>query len=128
MKDLGVRAGVPDLMFIHEGKSFGIELKAMGGLPTDSQLAAIDAINAAGGYACSARGLDRAIAVLESWGILTAEDEARRAQTTRQSTPAASSLNAGSRDLGRRKAPTSSCSKASTRKPKANSSNSGMRT
>jgi hypothetical protein len=70
MKDLGVRAGVPDLMFIHEGKAFGLELKAMGGLPTDSQLAAIDAINAAGGYACSARGLDRAIAILESWGIL----------------------------------------------------------
>jgi hypothetical protein len=70
MKDLGVRAGVPDLMFIHDGKAFGLELKADKGVPTESQQAALDAISAAGGHACAARGLDRAIAVLESWGLL----------------------------------------------------------
>jgi hypothetical protein len=34
MKGLGIRAGVPDLIIIHVGKTYGLELKAYGNRPT----------------------------------------------------------------------------------------------
>ena len=70
MKGLGVKPGVPDIIAIHDGKVFGLELKTEAGRPTDSQLAAIEAIRRAGGFAAISYGLDRALACLEAWGIL----------------------------------------------------------
>jgi hypothetical protein len=70
MKGLGVRAGVPDIIAIHEGRCYALELKAEGGRATPKQLEAIAAMEAAGAYCCIAEGLDRAIACLEAWGIL----------------------------------------------------------
>jgi hypothetical protein len=70
MKGLGVRAGVPDVIAIHKGRVFGLELKAEGGRATPKQLEAIAAMEAAGAYCCIAEGLDRALAVLEQWGLL----------------------------------------------------------
>jgi hypothetical protein len=52
------------------GQVFALELKAEGGRPTEIQLATIAAMEAAGAYCCIAEGLDRAIAVLEGWGLL----------------------------------------------------------
>jgi hypothetical protein len=69
-KSLGVKAGIPDLMIIHEGRIYGLELKAEGGRATPKQLAAVEAIRNAGGFACIAEGLDRALACLEAWKIL----------------------------------------------------------
>ena len=69
-KRAGVRAGVPDLAFLHEGRAFFLELKAPGGRSSVSQLDARSEIDAAGGFVCEAVGLDRALAVLESWGLL----------------------------------------------------------
>ncbi len=69
-KRLGVRAGVPDLCFVHEGRFFGLELKAPGGRSTENQLLARADIDAAGGYSSEAVGLDRALGVLQAWGIL----------------------------------------------------------
>lgn len=70
LKRAGVRAGVPDLAFIHEGKAFFLELKAPGGRSSVAQLDARSEIDAAGGYASEAVGLDRALAVLKSWGLI----------------------------------------------------------
>jgi hypothetical protein len=70
MKGLGVKAGVPDVVAIHKGRCYGLELKAEGGRVTSKQLAAIAAMEAAGAHCCIAEGLDRALAVLEQWGIL----------------------------------------------------------
>jgi hypothetical protein len=70
LKGLGVTAGVPDVIAIHGGRCYAIEIKAEGGRPTPKQLEAIAALEAAGAYTCIAEGLDRALAVLEAWGLL----------------------------------------------------------
>jgi hypothetical protein len=70
MKSLGVRAGVPDVIAIHQGRVYGLELKADGGRPTPKQLEAVAQMEAAGAYCCIAHGLDRALATLEQWGLL----------------------------------------------------------
>jgi hypothetical protein len=70
LKSLGVVAGVPDVIAIHQGRCFALELKAEGGRPTDKQLATIAAMEAAGAFTCIAEGLDRALAVLEGWNLL----------------------------------------------------------
>jgi hypothetical protein len=70
IKGLGVTAGVPDVIAIYQGRCYGMELKASGGRPTPKQLQTIAALEAAGAYCCIAEGLDRAIAVLEAWGLL----------------------------------------------------------
>jgi hypothetical protein len=66
----GVRAGVPDVILIHAGRTYGLELKAEGGRATPKQLEAIAAMEAAGAYCCIAEGFYRALAVLEAWGLL----------------------------------------------------------
>jgi len=70
MKGLGVRAGVSDIIAVHEGKAFALELKAEGGRPTEAQLQFIDDFQAAGGHAVVAEGLDEALRVLEAWKLL----------------------------------------------------------
>jgi hypothetical protein len=47
-----------------------MELKAEGGRPTETQLATIAAMEAAGAFTAIAQGLDRALAILEAWGLL----------------------------------------------------------
>jgi len=59
MKGLGARPGVPDLIAIHRGQVFAIELKADHGRATDAQLQAIEDIRAAGGHAQICHGLAR---------------------------------------------------------------------
>jgi hypothetical protein len=66
----GVRPGVPDVVAIHQGRVYAMELKAPGGRATAVQLEAIAAMEAAGAFTCIAEGLDRALAVLEQWGLL----------------------------------------------------------
>ena len=70
LKGLGVRAGVADIIAVHAGKIYALELKAPGGRATESQLEFITDIGRAGGFTCVAEGLDHAIAVLERWGLL----------------------------------------------------------
>jgi hypothetical protein len=70
MKSLGVLPGVSDLVLLHEGKTYFLELKSDNGRLSEHQQAFLASANAAGGYACAAHGLDRAIACLESWGLL----------------------------------------------------------
>jgi hypothetical protein len=70
MKGLGVRAGVSDILALHGGKFFALELKAPGGRPTEEQLRFIDDVRGQGGFTCVAEGLDQALRVLECWGLV----------------------------------------------------------
>lgn len=70
MKGQGVKPGVPDIIALHAGKFFALELKAPGGRPTELQLECIAQINEQGGFAAWTDSLDRALAMLECWGLL----------------------------------------------------------
>lgn len=70
MKGLGTVPGVPDVILVHKGRTFGLELKAPGGRVTEHQLAAHAAMDKAGAFVCVAEGLDCALRALEAWGIL----------------------------------------------------------
>jgi hypothetical protein len=67
---MGVRPGVSDLVAVHDGRIFALELKAPGGRPTVAQLEFLADMERAGAFTCVAEGLDRALAVLEGWGLL----------------------------------------------------------
>lgn len=70
MKGLGVRAGVSDIVALHNGKFFALELKAPGGRPTEPQLAFISDVQRNGGFTCVADSLDGALKTLETWGLV----------------------------------------------------------
>ena len=70
LKGQGVRAGVPDVILIHAGRTYGLEIKAEGGRPTQAQLAALEAMKAAGATVAITEGLDRTIEQLEQWQLL----------------------------------------------------------
>ena len=69
-KSLGARAGVADICLLHDGGFYSLELKALGNHSTEAQIAWRDDVNAAGGYATEAVGVDAAIRCLEYWGLL----------------------------------------------------------
>jgi hypothetical protein len=69
-RGFGVKAGVADLIFLHDAKFFTLELKVGNNRPTEPQLEFIARVNAAGGYACWCSGLDAALRILESWQLL----------------------------------------------------------
>lgn len=69
-KAMGVVPGVSDFILLHAGKFFALELKAPGGRPTESQLEFLSQVSWAGGYSAICEGQDRALAVLENWGLL----------------------------------------------------------
>jgi hypothetical protein len=74
-KGLGVRKGVSDLILCCEGKFFALELKVPGRTPTEEQLEFIAEVNNAGGFAAWCQGLDRALGILESWGVLRGKSQ-----------------------------------------------------
>ena len=65
LQALGVVAGVPDPILVHDGKTFALELKASGREPTPAQLITMNAMRAAGATVAVAHGADEAIAQLE---------------------------------------------------------------
>ncbi len=67
---LGVRPGVSDLILLHDGRVFALELKTEDGRPTSAQTQFISEFRAAGGEASIANGLDQALRTLETWGVL----------------------------------------------------------
>jgi hypothetical protein len=69
-KSLGVRPGAADLLLWHDGKSFALELRAEGCRPTVAQLEFLDDMKNAGAFTCLCEGFDRALKVLEVWGLL----------------------------------------------------------
>lgn len=69
-KAMGVRAGVSDLILLHAGRFFALELKAVGGRSSVEQRAFISEADAAGAHTALVEGLDAALATLQSWGLL----------------------------------------------------------
>jgi hypothetical protein len=69
-KQLGVRAGVSDLILVHDKNIFALELKAPRGRASESQLEFIRDMKNAGAKVCIAEGIDKALDALESWGLL----------------------------------------------------------
>ena len=67
---LGVRAGVSDLILLHDGRAFALELKTERGRPTAAQVNFISEFRGAGGEATIANSLDQALRTLEAWGLL----------------------------------------------------------
>src|SRR5262249_3317103 len=70
LKGLGVVAGVPDVIAIHEGRCYALELKAPGRRATQKQISVMAALERAGTRTAVAEGLDAALRCLESWGLL----------------------------------------------------------
>ena len=70
LKQMGVRAGVSDLVFFRDGELFALELKAPGNTPTENQLKFMDDVRQAGGHAVCAEGAQEAIACLVAWGCI----------------------------------------------------------
>jgi hypothetical protein len=70
LRGLGVRAGVPDVIAIKDGRTFALEIKAPGGKLSSAQEGALIALREAGAVATHAHGLDQALRVLEAWGLL----------------------------------------------------------
>jgi len=67
---LGVKSGVSDIIALYRGKAYAIELKAEKGRPTVEQMQFVSDWNSAGGFATIVVGLDQALKVLETWGLL----------------------------------------------------------
>lgn len=72
MKRAGLKAGVPDILIVHEGRAYWIELKARKGRLSEAQEATVDALAAAGcAGVCLARNIADVAHALAAWGIPT---------------------------------------------------------
>jgi hypothetical protein len=69
LKSIGTRAGVPDLLIVHRGQLYALELKAASRL-TDTQSATHEELKRAGAEVAVAYSLDGALAQLECWELL----------------------------------------------------------
>ena len=69
-KALGAIAGLPDVMALHQGRLYCVELKREGGRLSEVQERTLIALRDAGARAVHTHGFDQAIRVLEGWGIL----------------------------------------------------------
>ena len=70
LKGQGVKPGVPDLVLIHGGRTYGLELKAPRGKLTLAQVTAHSLMRAAGAEVEVATGIDAAVRQLEKWQLL----------------------------------------------------------
>jgi hypothetical protein len=67
---LGVRAGVPDLFIVANGRTYAMELKAPSRWLSPKQDEAMVALERAGAITAVCDSIDMAVAVLEDWGVL----------------------------------------------------------
>jgi VRR-NUC domain len=73
-RGLGVRSGAPDVVLVHRGQAFFLELKARNGKLSTVQRACHEQLRQAGAEVSVARGVDEALAVLERWQLLRRAD------------------------------------------------------
>ena len=67
---MGLKAGVPDLAFVIEGRAHFLELKrARGGRLSPEQIRMHTELRGAGAIVETVAGLDQAIDVLARWGV-----------------------------------------------------------
>lgn len=83
-KEMGVLAGVSDLILFHGGRLFCLELKDEKGRPTEAQLRFQSDVARQGAYTSIADGVDRAIRTLELWGLLRGAATAMRGEFERR--------------------------------------------
>jgi len=69
MKAMGVKAGVPDLIFCWRGHLFAIELKTAKGVPSKAQLDAIGLLQQASASVAICRSVEAVEAQLTKWGM-----------------------------------------------------------
>jgi hypothetical protein len=69
-KGLGAIAGLPDVMILHQGKLYCVELKAEGGRLSLAQEQVLVKLREAGALATHAHGIDQALRILEGWNLL----------------------------------------------------------
>lgn len=69
-KAMGVVAGVPDVLALHAGHLFGLELKKHSGRLSPEQIACHDLMRKAGATVSTSYGLDEALSKLNEWGLL----------------------------------------------------------
>jgi hemin uptake protein HemP len=69
LKSQGVVAGVPDVIILHDGKTYGLELKATGGHLSPAQRDCHERMRAAGAEVATAVGIDAALAQLAEWRL-----------------------------------------------------------
>lgn len=70
-KAMGVRSGAPDLLFVHEGRAFFMELKIDGEELSMNQVRCRAELRAAGALVETVRTLDEALNCLDTWSIPT---------------------------------------------------------
>ena len=70
LKGAGVKAGVPDLLLVANGRLYGLELKAERGRLSPAQVATHAQMRAAGATIGVATGIDEALELLGIWGLL----------------------------------------------------------
>ena len=71
LKAMGVKPGIPDLLFIHAQQTWAIELKRPGEYPSPVQRDVHERMRAAGAMVAVAHSLDEVRAQLAAWGIPT---------------------------------------------------------
>jgi hypothetical protein len=67
---LGVVSGVPDVIVIHQGRTYGLELKTDKGKLSDTQIGTLEEMERAGAICHVAHGLDPALRWLEERQLL----------------------------------------------------------
>lgn len=77
LKGMGVKPGWPDLLIVKGGRLYGLELKTETGRVSPAQVAAHEALRAAGAEVAIAFGLDAALEQLARWGVLRVAPTAR---------------------------------------------------
>lgn len=69
LKAMGVKAGVPDLLIVHNGRAFFIELKAERGKLSPSQLEIHFQITRCNAPVAVCKSIDEVLPQLAAWGI-----------------------------------------------------------
>ena len=69
MKEAGLKAGVPDIMILHDGRAYFLELKSAKGVLSENQREAHERINGAGCRVVVCRDLDAVEAALRGWRL-----------------------------------------------------------
>ncbi len=69
MKSFGTKAGVPDILILHRGQLYGLELKSAHGRLSDVQRQCHSDLRSAGATIGTAASLDEALALLGQWNI-----------------------------------------------------------
>lgn len=66
----GVMTGFPDLLFVADGRAYGLEIKTTKGRLTPPQAIAHDRLAEAGMKVAIARSVDEAVDVLRGWNLV----------------------------------------------------------